>query len=193
MIYSRFHAGRTLYSIALLLCFTSSIGEAESKTASNDASPVSVVQEYCGLDLKGARLSSQNPLNDKISALVTWPIEPGWDTIVVVRTFEVVSTILGPTKSSVTIRFSVIGNMFGTKIIASQQHKKLVTFVLTKSHDGWQIESPLIAPHVSVAAAISALNSLLIDEKNPEQIKHLHAGINVLAKWKREAESTKEP
>jgi hypothetical protein len=83
--------------------------------------------------------------------------------------------------------------MFGANITPSRQHEELVTFTLTKSRDTWRIERPLIAPHVSVSAAISALNSLLIDEKDPEQIRLLNAGVDVLTKWKREAGSGKYP
>jgi hypothetical protein len=185
--------GKTLYCIALSLCFTGTVVGAQSRMASTEVSPTSVIQEYCRLDSEGARLSSQNPLSDKISAMVTWPIEPGWDTIVVVGNFEVVGSHSGPRKSSVTVRYTVLGNMFGAKVTASQQHKELVTFTLTKSKDGWRIVRPLIAPHVSVAAATSVLNSLLVDEKDPEQIKRLHAGIDVLTKWKHEAASSKVP
>lgn len=193
MRHARLHVTRKLFSIALFLCFIVTVGGAQSRIATNETSPASVVQEYCRLDLKGARLSSQNPDNERVSALVTWLIEPGWDTSVVVRTFEIVSTSLGPSKSSVTVRYIVLGNMFGAKITQSRQHEELVTFVLTKSRDLWRIERPLIAPHVSVPSAISALNSLLINEKDPEQIKRLNAGVDVLTKWKREAGSSKDP
>jgi hypothetical protein len=152
-----------------------------------------VVQKYCSFDLDGARLSSQNPQNEKIAALATWPVEPGWDTSVVVSSCQTIGTSLGPKRSNVTVRYIVLGNMFGARITPSQQHKELVRFVLTKSRNGWLIERPLIAPHVSVSAAISALNSLLADEKDPEQIKRLHAGIGVLTKWKNEAVSSKTP
>jgi hypothetical protein len=193
MRYARLCVRRTFYSIVLLLSFTGTVGKAQSRIASHESPPASVVQKYCKLDLDGARLSSQNPDNETISALGTWPIEPGWDTSVVVRTFEVVSTSLGPRKSTVTVRYIVLGNMFGAKITPSRQHEELVTFVLTKSRDAWRIERPLIPPHVSVLAAISALNSLLIDEKDPEQINSLNAGVDVLTKWKRQAGSGKEP
>jgi hypothetical protein len=83
--------------------------------------------------------------------------------------------------------------MFGAEVTPSPRRNELVKFELTKSSDGWLIERPLIAPHVSVSAAISALNSLLNDEKDAEQIKRLNAGIDVLTKWKSEAGSAKAP
>jgi hypothetical protein len=179
---TRFCFTKPLFSIALLCCFAGPVG-AQSTIPANDNSPASVVQKYCKLDLDGARLSSQNPSNDVITALATWSIEPGWDTSVVVSTFEIVSTSLGSKESSVTVRYIVLGRMFGAKVTPSQKQKELVTFVLTKSPSGWLIERPLIAPHVSVSAAISALHSLLDDEKDPEQIKRINAGIDLLIKW----------
>jgi hypothetical protein len=192
MRHARLCVRRKLYSIALLLSFIGTCGWAQSRIASNETPPASVVQEYCRLDFEGARLSSQNPDNERISELVTWHIEPGWDTSVVIRTFEIVSTSLGPRKSSVTVRYIVLGNMFGAKITPPRQHEELVTFVLTKSRNAWRIERPLIVPHASVPATISETNSLLIDEKDPEQIKRLKAAVDVLTKWKREAGSGKE-
>jgi len=189
---TRFCFPRPLLGIALLSCFASRVG-AQSAIPANDNSPASVVQKYCKLDLDGARLSSQNSNNDAITALATWPIEPGWDTSVVVSAFEIVSKNIGPRESSVTVRYIVLGKMFGAKVTPSQKQKELVTFVLRKSHGGWLIERPLIAPHVSVSAAISALHGLLDDEKDPEQIKRLNAGIDLLVRWKNGAGSSKAP
>jgi hypothetical protein len=188
----RFYLPRLLCSIALLCCFAGSVG-AQSTISASDNSPVSIVRRYCNLDLDGARLSSQNPNNDAITKLATWPIEPGWDTTVVVNAFEIVSTSTGPKQSSVTVRYSVLGNMFGAKVAQSQKQKELVTFVLTKSPGGWLIQRPLIAPHVSVSAAIFALHSLLDDEKDAEQIKRLNAGIDLLTKWKNGTGLSKAP
>ena len=180
---------RTICSVTLLLCFTVPIG-AQTSGASDETSPASVVQNYCKLDLDGARLSSQNPQSDKIASLATWPIEPAWDTSVVVSNCQTISTSLGLKRSSVTVRYLLLGSMFGAQITRSQKRKELVKFVLTKSRDGWLIEHPLIAPHISVSAAISALNSLLINENDPEQIKRLQAGVDLLTKWKTEAGKT---
>ncbi|HUN86146.1 MAG TPA: hypothetical protein VMU48_17330 [Terracidiphilus sp.] len=184
--------GRTLSSITVLLWLTSFVA-GQPTISSDKTSPVSVIRKYCELDLEGARLSSENPNADEITALATWRIEPGWDTSVVVSAFEIENTSLGPKESRVTVRYVVLGKMFGAKVAPAQQHKELVTFVLKESSGGWLIERPLIAPHVSVSAAISALKSLLIDEKDPEQIRRLNAGIAALTRWKSEAGPSKSP
>ncbi len=184
---ARLFLGRTLGSITVLLYFTGFTASPLPAAASNETSPASVIQKYCKLDLGGDRLASQTPYEEAITALATWPNELGWDAVVVVSDFKIVSTILGPKESSVTVRYFLLGTMFGAKITPSNQHKEVVTFILTKSPNGWLIERPLIAPHVSVSTAISAVNGLLKDEKGPGQIKRLNAGIDVLTKWKSEA------
>lgn len=178
----KFGIGKRL-SISLVLCFTNFVLIAQITNSLNGASPTSVIQEYCKLDFVGARLSSQTLDNQSITELGTWLEEPGWDSFVVIRNFEIVNSSMGKMKSSVTVRYFVLGKMFGAKIVASRQHEELVTYVLTKSGNAWRIQHPLIAPHVSVQAAKTALMSLLPDVKDPEERKGISAGVAVLSHW----------
>jgi hypothetical protein len=146
-------------------------------------SPAAVVRQYCELDMKGARLSSQNPYMDRISALGTWSIEPGWDSVIVVRNFVIVRVHSDHGTSSVEVRYTVLGQMTGASVTASRQHDELITFVMGKSENAWKIERPLIPPHVSVQAAAANLRDLISDENNPKNKERLDQGLAVLSRW----------
>jgi hypothetical protein len=148
-----------------------------------EPSPVSVVRQYCRLDAEGARLSSDNPNVEQYFALVKWPDEPGWDGAVVVRNFAVTHSKPGQSRSAVTVRYFVLGDMDGATVTDSKHHTELVTFTLTKSGGTWKIDGPLIPPHISVHAAIASLQSLLRTERSSEQRRQLRAGIGVLKRW----------
>lgn len=154
-----------------------------AKSAMLDQSPTAVVREYCELDMKGARLSSQNPYVDKIFALVSWPDEPGWDSAIVVKKFAIVSARLGHQTPTVTVRYNVFGKMTGTHVAPLNKREEFVTFSLSRSGSGWKIERPLIPPHVSVEAATTALGDLLKDERNAERRKRIEAELTILRQW----------
>jgi hypothetical protein len=140
--------------------------------------------DYIGVT--GAKLitgSSENPYMDKISALATWQIEPGWDSVIVVRDFIIVRAHTGQRTSSIAVRYTALGQLSGTSVTPARQHEELVTFDLIMSGNEWKIERPLIPPHVSVQAEAAALRDLLSDEKDPQRRKRLDQGLAVLSRW----------
>jgi hypothetical protein len=189
----RLFAIKTGRNLGLALCCATLVQALPSWSALDEVSPTSVVQDYCKLDQAGARLSSQDPNNQKIFALVSWLEEPGWDSVVVIKSCEIFPSKWGQPTSRVALRYVLLGEMTGTNITAYRPHDEFVTFVLDKSGDTWKIKRPLIPPHISVETAIAALNSLLKDEKDPAQIKSLKAGISVLVQWQHARTSSKVP
>ena len=160
---------------------------------SNGTSSVDVVQQYCQSDMKGSRLSSLNPDIDKMTALETWPVEPGWGSATVIKDFEIVRAQAEQNTSSVEVRYSILGRMDGTRVTASRQHQELVTFTLKKFGDKWKIDRPMIPPHVSAQAAASALRALLGDEKNAQRKKQINQGLATLDHWEEHADSANAP
>lgn len=146
------------------------------------------MEEYCRLDRNGARLSSDTADSERIAKLATWPIEPGWDSLVAIRAFELVSVTQKPKYSIVVVRYTVLGSMFGATVTPARKRTELVRFVLVPAFHGWQIQRPMIPPHVSVSTALSAMEKIGGEEKDSDQIRRLHAGIEVLKRWQRETE-----
>jgi len=154
-------------------------------------SPRQVVQQYCNLDMRGARLSSQNPYNDAIFALVAWPDEPGWDSATIVAACKVQRMQIGELKSEICIQYTVLGTMSGLSVLRAENHPEVVTFVLKKFKGDWKISRPLIRPHVSVDAAIASLRTLLSQHTDPQESYRLHKTIATLRSWEDDATQRK--
>ncbi len=146
-------------------------------------SPREVVQQYCNLDMAGARLSSQNPYNDAIFALVAWPDEPGWDSATIVSACRIQRVQTAQRRSKVTAQYTVLGTISGLNEVRSENHAEVVTFVLAKSNGIWKISRPLIRPHVSVDAAVDNLRTLLHQHNDLKEINRLHTAIATLGGW----------
>ncbi len=157
---------------------------ADAKSLDVARSPAAVVSEYCALDAKGARLSSQNPFLDTIFSLVTWPDEPGWDSVRVIRQFAILGSHSRPTSATVTVRYAVLGQLNDLAFSRSSTGHQVVTFLLVKSGNEWKIQRPMIEPHIFVEAARASLRSLLVDEKDAQRRGRIRETLFVLERLK---------
>lgn len=146
-------------------------------------SPRAVVKQYCALDMKGARLSSQNSYSDAIFALADWPEEPGWDSVTIVAGCKVQLVQIGKLRSEVSMQYAVLGTMSGSSVVRAVNHSEVVTFDLENSNGEWKISGPMIRPHVSVDAAVGALRWLLHNQPASQNINSLHKAIATLRAW----------
>ncbi|MDE2466258.1 MAG: hypothetical protein KGO02_21470 [Alphaproteobacteria bacterium] len=157
---------------------------ADAKSPDVARSPAAVMSEYCALDAKGARLSSQNPLLNTMFSLVTWPEEPGWDSVHVIKKFAILGSHSKPTSATVTVGYAVLGQLSDLAFSRSSTRHQVVTFVLIKSGNEWRIQRPMIEPHISVEAAMASLRSLLIDEKDAQRREQIRETLSVLGSLK---------
>jgi|GEM_PF-2907644 len=139
--------------------------------------PAETVQRYCQLDFSGARLSSDSPNSKAIAALATWQVEPGWDTAVNVKSFEIVNHGGSAESESVDVRYDKIGQLQGESGLEINKATETITFHLISGTDGWQITKPQIPPHISAQAAISNLRALLRQEHGTAARAKLHQAI----------------
>ncbi len=122
--------------------------------------PGQIVERYCNLDLKGARLHS-----DGIAAvqdMVTWPDEPGWDGIVVVSGFKRGTPIESGGQTVIPVTYDVAGFLNGWqwtsanssegKTQLDEEQKK--DFLLVQESGKWKITKPVFPPHVDVKTAL---------------------------------------
>lgn len=181
----------TLVVAAVCLMVAPQALMAKAPDRAKHLSPREVVQQYCDLDMKGARLSSQNPYNDAIFALVAWPDEPGWDSATIVAGCKVQRAQIGELKSEVSMQYTVLGTMSGPGVVRAVNHTKVVTFVLEESQGEWKITRPMIRPHVSVDAAVDSLRWLLRNQPHSQDINRLHGAIATLRSW--EDHTNKDP
>lgn len=162
-----------LYLVVLLVSGGCCSGE-------NVLHPRDIVEKYCRFDFEGGRLTSETWSQG--APFVTWEEEAGWDTIVVVAGFEVVSVKEETNTAFVAVNFSVRGRLETAERFVEENRTETVTFQLRQTDKGWRIESPLIAPHVSARRITQHLNNLIGVEKDPSRRARLQVVLEQLEK-----------
>jgi hypothetical protein len=109
--------------------------------------PLSVVRLYCNFDLTTGRISTEN--FDKLPALVTRKEEPGWDTVVVVSGFKILSSEQTRGTAVVTVQWDVLGYS-DAESVTREQKSEVIAYQLKLLKGLWRIDSPVIPPHVSL-------------------------------------------
>lgn len=128
-----------------------------------------VVDEFCRLDLSGARLHSTE--DDPIWRLTMNDGEPSEGPVVIARGFRVTSAVDQGHTRTVTVRYDVLG-VIGEDLVFKPGPTRFATgrFHL-KEQDGWKIslQSLKVPPHVSPDAYAKHIDLLIqaIDRKPP--------------------------
>jgi hypothetical protein len=111
------------------------------------STPASVVRLYCDFDLRSGRISTEN--FEKLPPIVTWEEEPGWDTVVVVSGYKIISAMKTHDHAVVTVQWSVLGRSEAEKV-TREEKSEVIAYQLKLLKGLWKIDSPLIPPHVSL-------------------------------------------
>ena len=122
--------------------------------------PLGLVREYVRRDAAGERLRGEPWFQD----VVTWPMEPAYDSFSVIRSYTVVppKSIAG-SPASITVRYDRIGWAFpevGRLRFVAQWLPQAVVFVVVRTEEGWRIDAPQFSQKVlaEVAAATGAFS-----------------------------------
>src|SRR5580704_6399731 len=89
------------FLIVFFVALPSTFGEYPS-------TPAGVLRLYCDFDLKTGRISAEN--FKKLPPIVTWEEEPGWDTVVVVSGYKIISSKKTQDHAAVTVQWNVVGH-----------------------------------------------------------------------------------
>jgi hypothetical protein len=138
------------------ICFSTA-----SLSAQKPVSPKEVVKAYCQLDLQGARLASSG--FPELANLYAWEEEPGWDTAIIVKSFQVKSVKTNGNNATVVVEYVQLGNMAGETLTLKQGDDQ-ISFKLKKSSGSWRIVAPVMAPHVSALAMQHHIEWLVNEE-----------------------------
>jgi hypothetical protein len=111
------------------------------------STPVGVVHLYCDFDLRSGRISSEN--FEKLPPIVTWEVEPGWDTVVVVSGFKILSSTQTHDHAVVTVEWAVLGRSEAENVVRERK-SEVIAYQLKLLKGLWKIDSPVIPPHVSL-------------------------------------------
>jgi|HubBroStandDraft_6_1064221.scaffolds.fasta_scaffold06445_2 hypothetical protein len=135
-----------------------------------NTSPASTVKKYCQLDFDGSRLSSGTW--KRVSSLVSWEDEPGWDTYTVVSGFQISSEKQSQDAATISVVFSVVGTMSGDGPLKEERKKESLEFHLKRVGTDWKILEPMEPPHVSIRTATENTRELMkgLPENSPRRV-----------------------
>ena len=145
------------------------------------SSPESIVREFCHRDFDGERTRSDT--SAKIENLVLWEVEPGWDTVTVVKSFRSLSSRVVNKKAIVVVEFDTLGEMPAWDFVLKRQ-KERVHFTLQLGDREWQwkndepvlvpgklrwrITEPVLQPHISLPYSIEHTRWLIRTQDDPK-------------------------
>ena len=127
-----------------------------------DALPQKVVEEYCRLDLEGARMSSSTWA--KVKGLVAWEEEPGWDVVVIVATYRLGKPRMLGDEVHVPVTFNVLAKFEGDGPLELAERRERIDYELERQTNRWVIRGPIHPPYVSIATEVRSLRSLYDEE-----------------------------
>lgn len=142
--------------------------QATQKETVYPATPEGVVEVFCIEDFNG------NYTWKRIQRYTTWLDGPGWDTVVVVKSFKIVGTKQQLRNAEVKVMYKTIGELVAHPWILHEKiEDKIAIFKLIKEGDKWKITEPQDCPHISVETAIKDLQGYPIGyyEKNKDEFK----------------------
>ena len=127
--------------------------------------PASVTAAYIEAD--GAGLALDGETAPKLLSFTTWDDAPGWDSFVVIKSYDIASAgwendkqhPKNGDKADVEIVYHVLGSMNGL-VFVPKPADETVTFDLVRKKGRWKIVKPQIPPHLFLPDAIRALETI---------------------------------
>jgi len=139
--------------------------------------PMEVVRLYCEFDLNTGRISTANFA--KLPPLVTWEEEPGWDTVIIVSSFKILSAKQSQDSAVVTVKWDVLGHAEGENVTKDRK-SEVIDYQLKLAKGLWKIDAPVIPPHVSLPTLRAFVLSQF--QREPKRQALWIGSLDVLAK-----------
>lgn len=162
-----------LFTISVLLIFITAcdcrvLKQSKPKNDTNSLkNPEAVVKAFCDLDAAGKRLSG--PMTEEEHSYVTWPDEPGWDSVVVISGYRITNLKETSDATEVTVEYQALGKCCYSYVKLKKDEK--VVYKVIKTERGWKIQSPdFMQPHVLQEQLLNYIKEGLAEEKDKEQI-----------------------
>jgi hypothetical protein len=130
-----------------------------------------VVEEFCNLDLSGARLHSTE--DAPIWKLTLDDGEPQEGPVVIIRGYSIENAVEKSEHGEVTVRYTILGVIAGDQLHKPDSTKLATGQFKLEYRDGWKISlrSLKVPPHVSPDAYSKHIDLLIqaINRKSPEK------------------------
>jgi len=175
--------------LSLLFSISQSLGEAGSSYENRGQekldkgeyprNPDEVVKAYCSADLRGDGWSSDSWKN--LHQYTLWEDAPGWDTAVIISSFDAHSIRTNSEKSDVRVVYRILGRQSGDDF-TEKRYSETRIYHLQKQNGRWKIREPQLPPHISTGTAINHLEKLRSNPENGERLANINKSINLLKK-----------
>jgi len=127
------------------------------------ADPLNTVRAFCQADGRGERLDPRRW--EQLADLVTWPLEPAWDRVYLIRGFQLGTPQRHDDGVDVEVQYTITAEAH-SNIVAEGERVETRLFQLVRGDDGvWRVRAPALPPHVFASEADpKALAELLAAE-----------------------------
>lgn len=130
------------------------------------ADPLNTMRAFCQADGRGERV---DPLRwPGIAGLVTWPLEPAWDHLYLIRGFQLGTPESRDGEVEVAVQYTITAEVRSSGV-KEEERVETRTVRLVRGDGGvWRIRAPAPPPHVFASEADGeALAALLDPEASP--------------------------
>jgi hypothetical protein len=124
-------------------------------------SPAAVVAAYIEADDAGKALDGDTA--GQVLKYTTWEDAPGWDSLAVIKSYDIGEVGYDESKASVQITYHLLGQLTGSAFTAKKADET-ISFELRKVKGQWKIEKPQLPPHLDVASAMTVLKTIAADD-----------------------------
>lgn len=127
------------------------------------ADPLNTMRAFCQADGRGERIDGHS--RAVVADLVTWPLEPAWDHVFLIRGFELGTPRVTEGGLDVDVQYTVTKDVRNS-VVSEEERVEVRTFRLVQGEDGvWRIRAPAQPPYVFASDADdTALAALLVPE-----------------------------
>jgi hypothetical protein len=128
------------------ILFACVVAGAVAPVTAVESGPRVVVREFCQADGFGQRVQIAGWA--AIAPLVTWPLEPAWDHVVLIDGYQVDSP--HPVEDggvAIEVRYTVLGEVSALGLDTAV-HVEAVEFRLNVVNGGWRVLGPPLPPHI---------------------------------------------
>ena len=157
-------------------------------------SPISeVVDKYCQLDYKGARLYSVKYI--EIRNLMAWKEdqdEPGWDCFKIISGYRVINEKVMNKTAIVSVEYDILATVWSNAEIDKNSYSDIVDIELLETDSGWKIKQYVTYPRISIGTAITLFEKwikrwLAEGIEHNEKVSNLRSFIEDLEKLKQKS------
>jgi hypothetical protein len=129
------------------------------------ADPLNTMRAFCQADGRGARVDPQSWA--AVADLVTWPLEPAWDHVYLIRGFELRTPERRDGEIEVVVQYTVTAEV-RSGVVTEQERVEERTYRLVRGEDGvWRIRAPAPPPHLFASEADAEALAALLDPVDP--------------------------